>query len=275
LPHDQVGVTELHVIKPNGQLTDPMPRVDAYMVSLRLRDEIVSYWEEGRYVSEYSFRAGETTIYDLRRGPAAVISQPAHCLLFYMPAIALHALADQADVARISELQYPANVGFTDKTVWHLGLSLMPALRAPEQVSQLYMDSVLLGLATHIAQTYGAMQSLNKPFKGGLAPWQERLAMDLFASNLSGAMSLRDIAQACGLSVGHFSRAFHKSTGFAPHAWLLQSRVEAAKQLLRTRQRSLSEIAGACGFSDQSHFSRVFTRRVGFSPGAWRKIVAD
>ncbi|MDB5496304.1 MAG: helix-turn-helix transcriptional regulator, partial [Phenylobacterium sp.] len=37
---------------------------------------------------------------------------------------------------------------------------------------------------------------------------------------------------------------------------------------------SLSMIALACGFADQSHFTRVFTRRVGLSPGAWRKYLA-
>jgi AraC family transcriptional regulator len=77
------------------------------------------------------------------------------------------------------------------------------------------------------------------------------------------------------LSVSHFSRAFHKSTGLAPHAWLLQARVESAKAMLRSGDASLSAIARACGFADQSHFARVFTSRVGLSPGAWRKVLLD
>jgi AraC-like DNA-binding protein len=45
--------------------------------------------------------------------------------------------------------------------------------------------------------------------------------------------------------------------------------------MLRQREKaSLSVIALACGFADQSHFTRVFTRRVGLSPGAWRRRVA-
>jgi AraC-like DNA-binding protein len=93
------------------------------------------------------------------------------------------------------------------------------------------------------------------------------------AGELTGATPLSDIADACGLSVSHFSRAFRRSTGLAPHAWLLQTRVEAAKALLQRREAPLSKIARACGFADQSHFSGVFTRRVGLSPGAWRKMV--
>jgi AraC-like DNA-binding protein len=162
-----------------------------------------------------------------------------------------------------------------DETIARLGLALMPAFGMPEQVSQLFMDHVMLALATHTAQTYGGMQTVTRPLKGGLAPWQERLAKEMIARDLPGDVSLHDIARACGLSTGHFSRAFHRSTGLAPHAWLLQARVEAAKDMLRTRQRSLAEIARACGFSDQSHFARVFMRRVGLSPGAWRKVVVD
>jgi AraC-like DNA-binding protein len=62
--------------------------------------------------------------------------------------------------------------------------------------------------------------------------------------------------------------------GIAPHRWLLNRRVELAKDLLRDRESSLSEIALRCGFADQSHFTRVFTRRAGVSPGSWRRGVA-
>ena len=157
----------------------------------------------------------------------------------------------------------------------HLGLSLLPALRAPEQVSRLFMDHLALAISAHVAQTYGGMAPYSKPIQGGLAPWQEKRAKDMLAGDLTGATPLHEIASACDLSVSHFSRAFRRSTGLAPHAWLLQTRVETAKEMLRRRDASLSMVALACGFADQSHFTRVFTRRVSLSPGAWRKRVAD
>jgi len=203
------------------------------------------------------------------------MDKPLHSLLFYIPSTTFHALADQAGVPRISELRYEPGVGILDETIKHVGLSLMPAFRTPEHVSQLFMDYVTLAFASHAAKTYGGMQTLSKPLKGGLAPWQERLAKEMIAGDLADARSLQEIANACGLSVSHFSRAFRKSTGFAPHAWLLQARVESAKAMLRKREGSLPEIACACGFADQSHFARVFADRVGLSPGAWRKAVLN
>ena len=272
----EIAVTEICVHRPSGRLSDPIPRVDAYMICLMLRDiPNNAYWEDGRQVSAYSLRAGEVTIHDLKREPLAVIDQPIHSLLCYIPSAALNMLADQANVPRISELRYKPGVGVFDETIRHIGLSLLPALQTPDQVSRLFTDHMTLALAAHCAQTYGGMQTLSEPLKGGLAPWQEKRSKEMLAGDLSGATPLHEIAGACGLSVSHFSRAFHKSTGLAPHAWLLQARVESAKAMLRSGDASLSAIARACGFADQSHFARVFTSRVGLSPGAWRKVLLD
>ena len=73
------------------------------------------------------------------------------------------------------------------------------------------------------------------------------------------------------MSVSHFSRAFRRTMGVAPHKWLLTRRVELAKERLRDHQLSLLDVALACGFADQSHLTRVFTCMVGLSPGAWRR----
>jgi AraC family transcriptional regulator len=270
----EIVVSDLRVDKPNGRLSDPLPRDDAYMICLVLRDlPQNSYWEEGREVGRYSLKRGQTAISDLRCEPAGLISQPIHTMLFHLPRAAINALADEISVPRVDELVFQPGVGMFDETIMHLGLSLMPALANPDRVSRLFMDHVTLALAAHCAQTYGGMQTLSKPLKGGLAPWQEKRSKEMLAGDLTGATPLHEIAGACGLSVSHFSRAFHKSTGLAPHAWLLHARVESAMAMLRTGDASLSTIARASGFADQSHLARVFTHQVGLSPGTWRKMV--
>ena len=227
----EIAVTEICVHRPPGRLSDPIPRVNGYMISLMLSDlPDNAYWEDGRQVSAYSLRAGEVTIHDLRREPLALIDKPVHSLLCYIPSAALNALADQANVPRISELRYKPGVGVFDETIRHIGLSLLPALRTPDRASRLFTDHMTLALAAHCAQTYGGMQTVSRPLKGGLAPWQEQRSKEMLAGDLTGATPLHKVAGACGLSVSHFSRAFHKSTGLAPHAWLLQARVESPRR---------------------------------------------
>ena len=105
----------------------------------------------------------------------------------------------------------------------------------------------------------------------GVAPWQLRRAKGILAADLSETPSLNKVAEACRLSVSHFSRAFKISTGLPPHQWLVSARIGLARTLLAASQTPLVEIVGMCEFADQSHFSRVFGRFVGTSPGSWRR----
>ena len=107
--------------------------------------------------------------------------------------------------------------------------------------------------------------------RGGLAGWQERRAIAYMEERLDQSFPVSDVADACGLSVNHFSRAFRRSIGKPPHRWLLDRRIQRAQDMLRINHLSLADIALACGFAEQSHFTRVFTRTVGMPPGAWRR----
>jgi AraC family transcriptional regulator len=110
--------------------------------------------------------------------------------------------------------------------------------------------------------------------RGGLAPWQERRAKEILRANLHG-VPLKEVARECGLSVGYFSHAFRRTLGVAPHNWLIEQRIVLSKEKLRDDQLSLTDVAAACGFCDQSHFSHHFTRIVGVSPGAWRRALKE
>lgn len=271
LQHAEFAVTEIRVDHPNGELSEAIPPQDAYMICLVLRDlPDNSYWEDGREYARYFLRAGDTAISDLRRRPLGLIDKPIHSLLMYLPRTTMNALADEARLPRVENLRFEPGAGFRDETVRSLGLSLLPALRTPECVNRLFADHVALALATHAAQAYGGAHCA-QPIRGGLAPWQEKRAKEMILGNLAGGTSLQAVAEACGLSASYFTRSFRKATGLAPHAWLLQVRVQQAMALLRRREATLASIAIACGFADQSHFTRVFTRWTGTSPGLWRR----
>jgi AraC family transcriptional regulator len=152
---------------------------------------------------------------------------------------------------------------------------MLPALNRPYQANHLFVEHVMLAVAVHVAQTYGGMRPVLRPVRGGLAPWQVRRAKEILSANLDGSVPLTEVARECRLSVSHFSRAFRRTMGMAPHRWLLTRRIEVAKESLRDRRSSLSDVALACGFADQSHLTQVFTRMVGVSPGAWRRAVGE
>jgi AraC family transcriptional regulator len=268
-----MAVTETRCDDPVLGLSGSLRPEDAFLVTVTLRDYPNRvYWEDERLVSVCDVRAGQTCIHDLKRDPVALLDKPYHVLFFYVPRGALDAIAEDADVPQISDLNHEP-VGIDDPTVCSLAGAMLPALSHPEQASRVFVDHVLLALGIHVAQTYGGMRALARPARGGLAPWQVRRAQEILCANLDGGVSLKEVARECRLSVSHFSRAFRRSMGVAPHNWLLTRRVEVAKEKLRDDRLSLSDVALACGFADQSHLTRVFTRMVGISPGAWRRAL--
>jgi len=80
--------------------------------------------------------------------------------------------------------------------------------------------------------------------------------------------SLEQLGLASGLSRFQVLRAFRRATGFTPHAYILQRRVDLARRLIRTCLE-LADVAVASGFADQSHMTRCFTQRFGLTPGAY------
>jgi AraC-like DNA-binding protein len=268
-----MAVTETRCDDPASGLSGSLQREDAFLASLTLRDYPNRvYWEDRRVMSVCDVRAGQTCIHDLKRDPVALIDKPHHHLFFYLPRSALDAIADDAEVPRIGDLNHQP-VGIDDATLSSLGGAMLPALRHPDQASQLFIEHVLLAVGVHVAQTYGGMRPLSRPVRSGLAAWQVRRAKEILSANLDGRVPLKEVARECRLSLSHFSRAFRCSMGVAPHSWLLARRVEAAKEKLRDGGLSLLDVALACGFADQSHLTKVFTRMVGVSPGAWRRAL--
>jgi AraC family transcriptional regulator len=266
-----MAVTETRCDDPWPGLSGSLQRQDAFFVTLTLRDYPNRvYWEGGRLMSVCDVRAGQTCIHDLKRNPVALLDKPYHVLFFYLPRDALDAIAADADAPRIDNLNHKP-VAIDDTTVSGLGLAVLPALSNPDQASRLFIDHVLLAVGVHVAQTYGGMRPLSRPVRGGLAAWQVRRAKEILSVNLDGRVPLEEVARECRLSVSHFSRAFRRTMGAAPHNWLLARRVEVAKEKLRDSRLSLLDVALICGFADQSHFTRIFTRMVGVSPGAWRR----
>lgn len=109
-----------------------------------------------------------------------------------------------------------------------------------------------------------------RPRNGGLTPRKLRLVHEHMNANLSKPIAIGELSEIACLSPSYFRRAFKESTGCAPHAYITQLRIERSKTLMRDTADSLSQIAAACGLSDQSHFSRVFRRIVGPTPRQWR-----
>ncbi len=108
-------------------------------------------------------------------------------------------------------------------------------------------------------------------YRGGLGPARLRKVTELVDAKIEDGLNLGEMAQSVGLSTAHFSQMFRKSTGESPHQFVLRQKMERAKEMLRTGEARILDVAIACGFKTQQHFARVFRRICGVSPTEYRQ----
>lgn len=105
----------------------------------------------------------------------------------------------------------------------------------------------------------------------GLSPHQLKPVIDYINHALDQRLEIEELATIARLSQHHFSRTFKRTMGMSPHQYVIQQRVERAKQLLKEKKMSICEVAIACGFTHQSHLNRHFKRLAGVTPKAFLK----
>jgi YesN/AraC family two-component response regulator len=89
--------------------------------------------------------------------------------------------------------------------------------------------------------------------------------------NYTRKISLKEIADASGLSAPYFSTVFKNEMGENLSNYLNRLRVEKAIVMLCKSDSPINEISASCGFEDQSWFSKVFKSYTGISPYEYRK----
>lgn len=110
---------------------------------------------------------------------------------------------------------------------------------------------------------------------GALAGWQVHRVKAYVDEHLEGTIHICDLAAVARRSTAYFCRAFKRTFGETPHAFVIGQRLRRAVELMLTSDAALSEIAVTCGFTDQAHFCKVFRQHNGQSPAVWRRERCD
>ena len=135
---------------------------------------------------------------------------------------------------------------------------------------KLYVDSLTNVLAVHLLRQYAIANPRLTTYEGGLPRYQLLQVLDYIHEHLDHSIKLSDLAQLLNMSQFHFSHLFKQSMGAPPYQYLIQQRVERAKQLLKQTDQSITEIAFQCGFNSHSHLTKQFRQVTGTTPRAYR-----
>jgi AraC-like DNA-binding protein len=139
----------------------------------------------------------------------------------------------------------------------------------PGKLDPLAGDALLAGLAD--ALTRRARQD-RRP--SAATPHRALLKVrDFLDAEYAQPIDSADLERVADLDRFSLARAFRRNFGSAPHRYLIARRVTAARSLI-AEGTPLAEVAGACGFTDQSHLNRHFKAHFGMTPGRYARLVA-
>ena len=192
-----------------------------------------------------------------------------HHLHLYLEAGFVERVADEAGVDP-ERVEIEPSIGLRDPRFEQIGLGFLSELRSGGLGGRVYAESLGTLLAVQLLrqQASAALPEARRPAR--LSERALKRVTDYVEDCLGEDVSLAAMAGTVGLSPYHFARLFRESTGLSPHQYVIRRRVERARLLLATTDRSLAAIAAEVGFASGSHLTTHFRRLVGVSPSRFR-----
>jgi len=133
-----------------------------------------------------------------------------------------------------------------------------------------YGEALATALAVHIVRQFSVEPALAREPRRGLGRAHLRKVMEFVAAHLSEEISLQAMADVVDLSPFHFARRFKQTMNVSPHQYVIQCRVERARERLQNSRDTIAQIAQSVGFCDQSHLTTHFRRVFGVTPKVYR-----
>ncbi len=252
------------------EIARPVVGERGHIVALQLKAiPFIEQFFGNKKVSSGSYPLGGVSAIDLQEEPAVRLPNPFDALVLYVTQAALDEIACAHRAPRVENLAWPQ--GKFDPVMYHLGQTLLTTLEHPYHAPKIFLDYVLQAINCHLVCFYRDVRISAPQSRGGLSSLQMRRATEFMEAHIDGNIDLQLVAEACDLSVSHFARAFKQTFRRPPYRWLIERRVERAKDLMKNSRLSLADIAIQCGFVDQSALNRSFKRIHGVTPGIWRR----
>lgn len=194
-------------------------------------------------------------------------------LHLYLP-LDLYGLLESGEDAIDAGLIYTG--GIDDPLVRGIGFAIAEELSSDQSssTSSLMVDSLSTAVAARLVERYARSGSpLAKSVaevSGILDKRRLNRVLEFIDTHAATNVSLDEIASEACLSRFHFVRAFKRSMGVTPLAYVTNVRINRAKHLLRSTKRTVDDISAMLNFSSASNFTRTFKRTVGLTPAVYR-----
>lgn len=187
--------------------------------------------------------------------------------IFLDPALLREAAAEVSD----RNVELVEGIGIRDSILSAIAARLVEELTCPGSCSVMIGSSMAQTLVAQLLSRHSTLRPVARLERIDMPAHKVRSAVEYIETHLGDDICIESIASALSMSPFRFARGFSRGTGQSPHQFVLSRRIELAKDLLRSTDRQLTDIARSAGFSTQSHFTVAFRKRCQMTPLAYRR----
>lgn len=138
------------------------------------------------------------------------------------------------------------------------------------QSESIHLESLSSLVTVRILRAWECLRNGLPRSSAGLSNRAFAQVEQLLDSRLDEKIMISEMARTVGMSESNFSRLFKRRMGITPGQFLIDRRIQKAKEMLLLDDYRIGEIALCVGFSNQGHFDVFFKRRVGLTPTEYR-----
>lgn len=197
-------------------------------------------------------------------------SNPIEVIHVYLTVEAIASVCAQVFERDMADIELRDLLKANDPTVFQIATLLAAEASSGELGSRLLVESLSTQLIVRLLRSHTNVAFHDPRPMGALTGPQLRSVRDYVLAHLGTSMSLAELAALVSLSSYHFARQFRAAQGCSPYEYVLQQRIEYAKNQLCRTHLAIRDIAADSGFYDQAHMTRVFSRRLGITPKQFR-----
>ncbi len=95
-------------------------------------------------------------------------------------------------------------------------------------------------------------------------------AVDYINQNINCKISLLELSEITNYSIPHLRRLFYKKFGLSPLNYIMQTKIEKAKEIISIEDLPISDVSVLCGFETPSYFIKQFKKQVGITPKEYK-----
>ena len=223
----------------------------------------------GRF-APYSYSPGVINVFPAGSIPACRPVTHTKMIICSIDPSLVSELSAESDLPHKTEFSRRTNLH--DSSLGNLITLLADEARSGGTSGRLYVELLTRALALRVSRLASDTRDFKLVRRSKLPTFALSRVLERMELEAAEDLDLHTLARESGYSKSQFLRMFRASMGCSPHQWLIQLRIERAKQMLRRGSIPLIEIAAACGFSSHAHLSRSFRKAVGVAPNQYRRV---